>query len=94
MARAPGNSSAIVSCPNGSVDVRKSVVRSLAIFCRAAFLFSPHSYIICYLFIKKFAEFFKFFFAHLQNFLIDATQRKKMRRAMIDGEIDFTEEAS
>jgi len=94
MARAPGNSSAIVSCPNGSGDVRKSVVRSLAIFCRAAFsVFASFVYYMLSLH-KKICRIFQVFFCTFAKFFNRHTQKKKMRKAMIDGEIDFTEEAS
>jgi len=92
----PEIDSAIVPCPNSSADVRKSVVRSLAILSvRLLFCFRLVSMLYVNFFIKKKSEFFKDFFINLQFFLTDTKSgRKKMRRAMTDGEINFTKEAS
>lgn len=92
----PEIDSAIVPCPNSSADVRKSVVRSLAILSVGLFFYSRLvSMLYVNFFIKKISEFFKGFFINLQFFFNGHEIRnKKKRRAMTDGEINFTKEAS
>jgi hypothetical protein len=91
----PEIDSAIVPRPNSSTDMRRSVVRSLAILSAGLlFYFRLVSVLYVDFLIKNFAEFFKDFFINLQFFLHEKSRRKKMRRAVTDSEINFTEEIS